>query len=117
MYYRHNLNYQYPEKSDEHMITVKHIRDIAFDEIYPYYRKGIWQKIKRGALWVVLHLVGFPACTIRYGLKIHGRKKFKKYKKQFKNGDIGADEYRAFQREIIEAESKLKKFKTDLGIE
>ena len=88
MYYRHNLNYQYPEKSDEHMITVKHIRDIAFDEIYPYYRKGIWQKIKRGALWVVLHLVGFPACTIRYGLKIHGRKKFKKYKKQFKNGAI-----------------------------
>ena len=88
MYYKHNLNYQYPEMSDEHMITVRHVRDVVFDETYPYYRKGLWQKIKRGTLWVVLQLVGFPACTIRYGLKIHGRKKFKQYKKQFKDGAI-----------------------------
>ena len=36
MYYRHNLNYQYPEKCDEHMISVKHIRDVNCDEHYPY---------------------------------------------------------------------------------
>ena len=46
MYYRHNLNYQYPERSDEHMITVKHLRDTHFDENYPYYPKGFWHKIK-----------------------------------------------------------------------
>lgn len=34
--------------------------------------------------------------------------------KQFKNGDIGADEYRAFQREIEETENKLKNFKDQL---
>ena len=32
MYYRHNLDYKYPERSDEHMITVKHLRDTNFDE-------------------------------------------------------------------------------------
>lgn len=34
--------------------------------------------------------------------------------KQFKNGDIGADEYRAFQREVEETENKLKNFKDQL---
>ena len=32
MYYRHNLDYKYPNRSDEHMITVKHLRDTHFDE-------------------------------------------------------------------------------------
>ena len=31
-FYRHNLDYKYPEKCDEHMITVKHLRDTHFDE-------------------------------------------------------------------------------------
>lgn len=88
MYYRHNLNYQYPERSDEHMITVKHLRDTHFDENYPYLEKGLWHKIKRGVLWVGLNLLAFPLCTVRHGLKIYGRKKLKKYKKEFKNGAI-----------------------------
>lgn len=33
---------------------------------------------------------------------------------QFKKGDIGADEYRAFQREVEEAENKLENFKEEL---
>ena len=88
MYYRHNLNYQYPERSDEHMITVKHLRDTHFDENFQYLEKGLWHKIKRVALWISLNLVAFPVVTIRYGLKIHGRKNLKKYKKDFKNGAI-----------------------------
>ena len=88
MYYRHNLDYKYPEKCDEHMITVKHLRDTHFDENYQYFPKGLWHKIKRAALFVCLHLVAFHVCTIRYGLKIHGRKQFKKNKKYFKDGAI-----------------------------
>ena len=30
MYYRHNLDIKYLERSDEHMITVKHLRDTNF---------------------------------------------------------------------------------------
>lgn len=88
MYFRHNLDYKYPERSDEHMITVKHLRDTHFDENYPYLEKGVWHKIKRGVLWVVLNLIAFPVVTIRHGLKIYGRKKLKKYKKEFKDGAI-----------------------------
>ena len=41
MYYRHNLDIVYPERSDEHMITVKHLRDTHFDENYNYYDKSL----------------------------------------------------------------------------
>ena len=88
MYYRHNLDYKYPERSDQHMITVKHVRDTNFDENFEYLEKGAWHKFKRGVLSVALHLVAFPFVTILYGLKIHGRDKLKKYRKQFKDGAI-----------------------------
>ena len=40
MYYRHNLDYKYPDRSDEHMITVKHLRDTNFDENYKFFPEG-----------------------------------------------------------------------------
>lgn len=88
MYYRHDLDYQYPERSDEHMITVKHLRDTNFDENYPYLETGFWHKVKRIALFLALNLLAFPVCTVRHGLKIYGREKLKKYKKEFKDGAI-----------------------------
>ena len=88
MYYRHDLEYTYPEKSDEHMITVKHLRDTHFDENYNYLDKSVWFKIKRGLLFVCQHLFAFPVCTIRHGLKIYGRDVLKRHKKDFKDGAI-----------------------------
>jgi len=88
MYYRHNLKYDYPERSDGHMITVKRIFKTNFDEKYPYYKKGFGVKFKRAALFVFMNLIMFPLCTIRYGLRIHGRKNLKKYKEHFKDGAI-----------------------------
>ena len=88
MYYRHNLNLQYPERSDEHMITVKHLRDTHFDEHYQYLEKGFFHKVKRSVLWIVLNLFAFPVVTIIYGLKIHGREKLKANKELFKDGAI-----------------------------
>lgn len=88
MYYKEDLGYVYPNRSDEHMITVKHLRDTHFDENYQYLEKGFWHKFKRGVLWVVLNILAFPVCTIRYGLRIYGRKEFKKNKHLFKDGAI-----------------------------
>ena len=88
MYYRHNLNYKYPDRSDEHMITVKHLRDTHFDENYKYYNPCFWHKFKRFCLQIALHSVGFLVCTIRHGLKIYGRREFKKLRKELKNGAI-----------------------------
>ena len=87
-YYRHELNLTYPERSDEHMITVKHLRDTNFDENYPYYDKSLWTKFKRSVLLVGLYVVGYLAATIRYGLKIHNRKNLKKHKDVLKDGAI-----------------------------
>ena len=70
-YYRHQLHFDYPERSDEQMIKVKHLRDTHFDENYKYLPKGFWHKIKRGILWLALNLIAFPICTLRYGVKIH----------------------------------------------
>lgn len=88
MYYRHNLDYKYPERSDEHMIEVKHLRDTNFDENFEYLEKGFWHKFKRAVLWILLNPLVFTVVTIRHGLRIHGRKEFKKHKKEYKNGAI-----------------------------
>ena len=88
MYYRHNLNFVYPERSDEHMITVKHLRDTNFDENYPYLERGFWHKVKRFFLWILLNLIVFPVCTIRHGVKIYGRENLKKNKELLKGGAI-----------------------------
>ena len=52
MQYREDLGYKYPERSDQHMIDVKHLRDTNFDENYLYYDKTAWTKFKRGVLCV-----------------------------------------------------------------
>lgn len=88
MYYKHNLNYTYPDKSDEHMITVKHLRDVNCDQNYPYLPKGFWHNVKRGLFWLACNLLAFPVCAIRYGLRVYGKQNYKKHKKQFKNGAI-----------------------------
>ena len=88
MYYRHNLDYKYPDRSDEHMITVKHLRDTNFDEHFNYLDKSLWYKIKRVILWILLNTVVFLVVTIRHGLKIYGKKNMKKYKHLYKDGAI-----------------------------
>ena len=87
MYYRHEFNFNYPERSDEQMVRIKHVKDVNLDENYPYLDKSFWFKFKRAILWLFMP-IGFLICTIRHGVKIHGRKQFKKYKKEFKNGAI-----------------------------
>lgn len=89
MYYKEDLGYEYPLRSDEHMLKVKHLVDTNFDEKYNYLDKSKWYKFKRGLLWIGLQLVGFPiCCNLIHGLKIHGRKNLKKNKELLKNGAI-----------------------------
>ncbi len=88
MYFRHDLDYKYPDKTDEHMITVKHVRDVNFDENYPYVRKNFGYKLVRGLFWLGLHVIAFPLVRLTHGLKIYGKKNLKKHKKEFKNGCI-----------------------------
>ena len=88
MYYRHDLNYRYPEKCDEHMIDVKHLRDVNLDVNYPYLQKSFWFKCQR----VLLHICQYSVLPIvlwlRHGLHIHGKEKLKEHKELLKDGLI-----------------------------
>lgn len=88
MYYRHDLPYKYPEKCDEHMISVKHLRDVKLDENYPYLQKSLWFKCQRGLLRVCQYTVLPLVMWLRHGLHIHGKEKLKKYKPLLENGLI-----------------------------
>ena len=88
MYYRHNLNYEYPSRPDEHMLKVKAKRKVTLDENYPYLQKGWWWKLRRVVFWVLVTVIVFPLMRLTHGLKIYGKENYKKHKKAFKNGAI-----------------------------
>ena len=88
MYYKHNLNFQYPDRCDEHMLRVERVKKIEFDEAYPYLPHGVGYKFLRAAYWVILNVAVFPLCRLVYGLRIHGKKNLKKHKTVLKNGAI-----------------------------
>ena len=88
MYYRHELHYDYPERPDEHMIEVKHLRDVCVDENYPYLQKSLWFKIQRAVYFVLVNLIVFPLMRITHGLRVYGRENYKKHKSEYKNGAI-----------------------------
>ncbi|MBQ7106247.1 MAG: 1-acyl-sn-glycerol-3-phosphate acyltransferase [Clostridia bacterium] len=88
MYYRHNLDYTYPERSDQHMLVLKRTHEVHLDENYDYMPHGVWFRIKRVLVAALLHLVVFPITLLIHGLRIHGRENLKKHKDELKNGAI-----------------------------
>ena len=88
MYYRHNLDYTYPERSDGHMLVLKPTKKLKLDREYDYVPRGFWFRVKRALVAVGLHLTIFPLLRLTHGLKIYGRENLRKHKKEFKNGAI-----------------------------
>ena len=88
MYYRHDLNYEYPERSDAHMLVLKSKHEITLDEQYEYLPRGAWFRLKRAAVAILLHLVVFPLTRLTHGLRIYGRKNLKKHKRELRCGAI-----------------------------
>ena len=88
MYYKHDLNYTYPDRPDEHMITVKRVRRLRFDTAYPYLDRRARFRFLRGIYWLLVNLIVFPIMRISHGLRIYGRKNLKKHKAVLKNGAI-----------------------------
>ena len=88
MYYKHDLDYKYPERSDEHMITVKHVRKINFDTSYHYLDKSFGFKFMRGIYWLLVNGIVFPLMRLSHGLKIYGKKNLKAHKAELKDGAI-----------------------------
>lgn len=62
------------------------IKDIQFDENYPYLDKSLKFKIWHFLIYLTTWLVVFPLNRIRFGLRIEGRDKIRKNRKLFANG-------------------------------
>ena len=88
MYYRHELDYTYPDRSDEHMLVLKRTHPLTLLADYEYMPRGFFFRVKRALVAAVLHLVVFPLTHLTHGLRIYGRKNLKKHKKELKNGAI-----------------------------
>lgn len=88
MYYRHELDLEYPDRSDEHMLVLKRSRPLELDENYEYMPRGFWFRVKRALVAAVLNLVVFPLTHLTHGLRIYGKKNLKKHKKELKGGAI-----------------------------
>ena len=88
MYYRHDLDYTYPERSDQHMLELKRTKELHLTPDYDYMPHGFWFRVKRFLVACVLHTVVFPITRLTHGLKIYGRKNLKKHKAELKNGAI-----------------------------
>ena len=88
MYYRHNLDYTYPKRSDGHMVVFKPTKKLRLDRNYRYLPRGFWFRIGRALVATLLHIVVFPLMHLTHGLRIQGRRNLKKHKKELKNGAI-----------------------------
>ncbi|MGI6315330.1 MAG: lysophospholipid acyltransferase family protein [Christensenellales bacterium] len=88
MYYRHSMQYDYPDRSDAHMMEVVHQVDTHFDEHFPYLDESFGYKLARAGLWLALNTFVFPVCSMRYGLKISGREHLRANRKLFRDGAI-----------------------------
>lgn len=62
------------------------LKDIAFDETYPYLDKSLKFKIWHSLVYFALWIAAFPVNRIRYGLKIEGREKILQNRDLFANG-------------------------------
>lgn len=88
MYYRHNLNIEYPDRCDEHMITVNETKSVVVDENYPFLQKSFSFKLLRSIYWLGVNGIVFWLCRFTHGLKIYGKKNLKKHKNELKNGAV-----------------------------
>lgn len=88
MYFRHDLDFKYPDRCDEHMITVNATKNVEVDENYPFFQKSFFFKLQRAVYWLGINGIVFWLCRFTHGLKIYGKENLKKHKKELKNGAI-----------------------------
>ena len=62
------------------------LKDIQFDETYPYLDKSLKFKIWHFFIYLVTWIAAFPMNRLRFGLKIEGREKIRRNRKLFANG-------------------------------
>lgn len=88
MYYKHNLPYTYPERSDAHMLVLKTKHPVHLTPEYRYLPRGVWFRVERALVAGVLHAIVFPLTHLTHGLRIYGKENLKRNKELLKQGAI-----------------------------
>lgn len=81
---------RYPEENPfERTLFPKKVKDIEFDEHYPYLDDSLAYKLNLlWAFYIVIHFILRLKVTFQMGLRIRGREILKQYKSQLKQGAI-----------------------------
>jgi 1-acyl-sn-glycerol-3-phosphate acyltransferase len=80
------VKYDYPEKLDQHMIDMKYVHELTLDANYPFLDKSFGFRFVRALEYIVIYIVVFHLCVLRFGLKIEGRDILRKHRTLLKNG-------------------------------
>ncbi|HNX16371.1 MAG TPA: lysophospholipid acyltransferase family protein [Bacilli bacterium] len=87
--YTTGLKFVYPDKIDGHMIDPEQVRDVPLDGEYPFYNSSKWFRFWQNMLNFLFWTLAIPLCSIRYGLKVKGRKNLRgNHAGEIKNGFI-----------------------------
>lgn len=88
MKYKHGLHFDYPDDIHGHMIAPEQVRDEKLDENFKFYDKSKKLRFLQNLLQFVFLILVFPVNYFRYGCKIKGRNRIRKFKKEYKGGFI-----------------------------
>ena len=80
--------YPYPIYTDRHYLVVKKNDGTVFDKDYPYVDKSKSFLRKRKIIRLLIVLIVFPICKIRFGLRIKGKEHIKNNKDILSKGAI-----------------------------
>lgn len=85
--------FPYPMETDRHYLEVHKDRGIVFDTEYPYIDKSKSFRFKQNCIRFMLHILVFPLCRIRLGLRIEGKENLKKHKTVLENGVVSVSNH------------------------
>ena len=77
---------KYPEDPCEHVMLARKIRELNIDANYPFLDKSFGFRFMRLMMHLGIIVLVYPLTIFRFGLRIEGREKLRKYRKLLKNG-------------------------------
>jgi 1-acyl-sn-glycerol-3-phosphate acyltransferase len=83
-----DLGLVYPAVPDAHMSRKEQEVDLVLDEHYPFLDKSIAFRIRSALLYLGIFALVFLVSPIRFGLRIEGREKLKKFRALFRRGAL-----------------------------
>ena len=80
------LGLEYPSNPNKHIDDIKITHETKLDENYPFLDKSFKFNFLRFLMHLVIFALVFILCSVRFGLKVEGRKNLRKHRRSIKNG-------------------------------